>query len=304
VPEPVLPTLSPGDLGFVGSAVAGWRKTLRGVSVAFRPLRMLADLAPVERLQLDVFGMTERDLVSATELVVVPETGGEVLGAFVPGDVADDLAGVLIGWGGWVDRRPRLVSDFLAVEPRYRNLGLGAELKGLQAALAIERGFVEVVWTVDPLRAANARLNFEKLGAVADGYERDRYGAEFGVGLYGGMVSDRLHVRWEIDAARPRHRLRLGPPRRNPAADAALPPWTPGLGGAAARVAIPDDIDGLLARDPEAARRWRLEVRAALEEAFAEGWRVGGFAPRTEPTRAASSLVLERGVRDAGASAA
>jgi predicted GNAT superfamily acetyltransferase len=298
----VLP-LSPAALGFAGDEAAGWRKTLRGTSVAFRSLRSLPDLMPVERLQLDVFGMTERDMVSATELVVVPETGGVVLGAFAPGDVAEDLAGVLIGWGGWVDGRPRMVSDFLAVEPRFRNLGLGAELKALQAAVAVSRGFVEIVWTVDPLRASNARLNFEKLGAIADGYERDRYGADFGVGLYGGMPTDRLHVRWDIGSRRVRDRLLRGTPRRDPDRDAALPRWRPGLPGAAALVAIPDDIDRLVAADPDAARGWRETVRDGLEGAFAEGWRVTGFAPGQDAARGESALVLERDGtdRDGGA---
>ena len=71
-----------------------------------------------------------------------------------------------VGWGGFVGR-PRVVSDFLAIRPEARSLGLATELKRLQAAIALSRGFEEIVWTVDPLRAANARLNFGKLGATA-----------------------------------------------------------------------------------------------------------------------------------------
>lgn len=300
-PAPQAPAFSAADLGFAGDETAGWTKTLRGTPVAFRPLRSLADLAPTERLQLDVFGMTERDLVAASELVVVPETGGEVIGAFVAGAETETLAGVLIGWGGWVDRRPRIVSDFLAVEPGFRNLGLGAELKKLQAAIALARGFAEIVWTVDPLRAANARLNFEKLGAIADHYERDRYGEEFGLGLYGGMPTDRLHVRWEIANSHVRERLLGGPPARDPAAIAARPAWSPGLGGASARIAIPGDIDALLAADPNAARRWRIEIRTALEDAFGEGWRVTGFAAAATRNGPVPVLLLDRADSHPGA---
>lgn len=298
-PAPDAVPFTAADLGFAGDDAIGWTKTLRGIPVAFRPLRTLPEIAPTEQLQLDVFGMTERDLVSASELVVVPETGGDVIGAFVPVDGADTLAAVLIGWGGWVDFRPRIVSDFLAVDPRFRNLGLGAELKRLQAALSLARGFAEIVWTVDPLRAANARLNFEKLGAVADHYERDRYGEDFGVGLYGGMPTDRLHVRWDITSRRVRERLLNGPPVRDSAA-VAPPDWRPGLDGAAARIAIPGDIDAVLAADPGAARRWRMDTRTALEGAFAEGWRITGFAG-AGPNRAASILLLDR-TDDHGAS--
>ncbi len=147
-------------------------------------------------MQEQVFGVSERDLIPANELIVVAETGGAVIGAFCP-EQPDTPRGSLVGWGGFVDQ-PRIVSDFLAVRPEARNLGLAAELKRLQAAIALDRGFAEIVWTVDPLRAANARLNFGKLGAIATGYEIDRYGSAFAPGLYGGMPSDRLHVTWDI----------------------------------------------------------------------------------------------------------
>ncbi len=287
------------DLGFAGDDASGWTKTLRGTPVAFRPIRALAEFDPVERLQQVVFGVSDRDLAAASGLIVVQETGGEILGAYVPDGGDLTLAGVLVGWGGWVDRRPRILSDLLAVEPRFRNLGLGGELKKLQAAVALSRGFKEIVWTVDPLRAANARLNFEKLGAVSDVYERDRYGAEYGAGLYGGMPTDRLHVRWEIGSDHVRDRLLGGAPARDRDAVASLPAWRPGLRAHAARIAIPDDVDALLAADPDAARRWRLDTRAQIEGAFADGWHVTGFAPGTGPDRSASSLLLER-PHDAG----
>ncbi len=297
---PVAVPFTAADLGFAGDDTSGWTKTLRGTPVVFRPIRELAGFGPVERLQQVVFGVSDRDLAAASGLIVVQETGGEILGAYVPDGGDLTLAGVLVGWGGWVDRRPRILSDLLAVEPRFRNLGLGGELKKLQAAVALARGFKEIVWTVDPLRAANARLNFEKLGAVSDLYERDRYGAEYGAGLYGGMPTDRLHVRWEIGSERVRDRLLGGAPARDTDAVAALPAWRSGLRANAARVAIPDDIDALLAADPDAARRWRLDTRAEIEAAFAEGWHVTGFASGIEPQRSASSLILERSHDDAG----
>ena len=83
-----------------------------------------------------------------------------MIAAFLPED-PDRAVGILVGWGGFVGR-PRVVSDFLAVLPEARNLGLATELKRLQAAIALSRGFEEIVWTVDPLRAANARLELRQ----------------------------------------------------------------------------------------------------------------------------------------------
>ncbi|MGI9254329.1 MAG: hypothetical protein ACR2J8_11315 [Thermomicrobiales bacterium] len=285
---------TPASLGFAGDESSGWTRTCRGVPVHFVILRTLDALQPCERLQLDVFGVTERDLIPANELIVVSETGGEVFGAFVPTPAGPHMAATLIGWGGFVSGKGRIVSDFLAVETPYRNLGLGADLKRLQAAVALSRGFHDIVWTVDPLRAPNARLNLEKLGATCHHYERNRYGAEFGAGLYGGMPTDRLHMTWTIGSGHVRDRLLTGAGMTDPALAASLPPWRPGLAASRAVLALPSDIDALLADSPEQASAWRMSLREALETAFAEGWTITGFIPNTDPERGISSYLLER----------
>jgi predicted GNAT superfamily acetyltransferase len=265
------PPLDPGRLGFVGSEEDGWEREVRGRRVRFRVLRTLPDLAHVETLQQRVYGISERDLVSATELIVVEETGGAVIGAFLE-DNPGQAAGVLVGWGGYVGR-PRVVSDFMAVRLEARNLGLAFEMKRLQAAIAASRGFVEIVWTVDPLLAANARLNFGKLGAVSRHYEIDRYGAGFAADRYGGMPSDRLHLVWEITAPRVIARLQG---TQIPEPDDA-PLYAPGTSSNCVLVPIPSDIDAMVKTDPGLARQWRLRVREQLTRAFAEGFAITGF---------------------------
>jgi predicted GNAT superfamily acetyltransferase len=257
--------------------------------VHFKILATIDDLLHAERLQEEVFGVSERDLIPANELVVVPETGGAVLAAFLP-DEADHAAGVLLGLGGFVGR-PRIVSDLLAVRADARNLGLGEALKHLQAALALQRGFAEIVWTVDPLRAANARLNFAKLGATASAYAINRYGSSFAPGLYGALPSDRLHVQWEIGSPRVIDRL-LGRAAPYETSLAPLPPFVPGTPEDAVRVEIPADIDALLAANPEQAMAWRLRLRDTLSRAFAEGFAITGFLRAT--AGAGPAYVLER----------
>ncbi|MDP9364243.1 MAG: hypothetical protein M3Q10_08465 [Chloroflexota bacterium] len=293
LPAPA-PPLTAADLGFAERARAGWRKRVGDRDVLFRPLRRLSDLLPVEALQRAVFGVTDRDLLPASALVVVPETGGEVLGAFGGEGTSsgEELLGFALGWGGFRDGRPRLVSDMLGVRADRRHAGLGAELKRLQALRALERGFPEVVWTVDPLRAANARLNIEKLGAVADRYEEDRYGAGYGAGLYGGLSTDRLHVTWHLTSPRVRDRL-LGRARPTDPADVAdLPRFAPGLAVPRALVPLPADVDRLLADDPSGVLQWRLALRSDLTAAFGAGFAVTGFAADRE--RQQAWYVIER----------
>jgi chorismate synthase len=259
-------------LGFETTA-SGWRKSVGGRLLDFRRLRNRPDLEQTERLQRDVFGVSERDLASFSLLIVVHKTGGEVLGAFD----GERLVGFISGYGGYVDGRPLLVSDFMAVEPGARG-GLGFAIKTLQGAVALEAGFETAIWTVDPLRAANARLNFERLGARSNVYTRDVYGNDFAEGLYGGMPSDRLTVNWPLTSARVADRLLRGHTPLAPDALDDVPDYASGCAAQAARVAIPTDIDALLAVDPVAAVAERLHVRAQLEAAFAASYPITAFA--------------------------
>ena len=268
------------QLGFTAITPAGasveehaWRRRVGAAELIFRRLRSRPDLEQTERLQREVFGVADRDLAPFSMLVVVHKTGGEVLGAFD----GERLVGFISGYGGYVRGAPLLVSDLMAVEPGYRG-GLGFALKALQGAVTLAAGFATAIWTVDPLRAANARLNIERLGAHAREYTRDVYGSDFAEGLYGGMLSDRLTITWPLASRQVTARLTHGHSPLVPDALAATPDYVSGFRGDRARVAIPGDIDALLERDPSAAREWRFGVRAQLEAAFACGYVITAFA--------------------------
>ncbi len=258
------------DFGFLDAGENRWRREVRGRAVVLRRLATLADLTPIEQLQQEVMGAGELDVMPANGLIVIPETGGAVLAAEVDGE----LAGALWGFGGFVAGQPRIVSDWMGLRAAHRSLGLGAELKRLQAALAIAAGFHEIVWTVDPLRAANARLNVAKLGATSRRYEVDRYGA-YAEGLYGTMPTDRLHMQWDLRDPAVLDRL-----RGEPSPDSREPPPEADRWSRDRRVVpIPANIDTLVAADPAAALAARLRVRKQLQAAFADGYVLDGFRP-------------------------
>ena len=266
--------VAPETLGFE-SHPEGWWKTVGERRLLFTRLHSRLDLEKTERLQYMVFGVSDRDLASCSILVTVHETGGEVLGAFH----GERLVGFVSGWGGYVDGRSRIVSDLMAVEAGYRG-GIGFALKELQAVVASQAGFEEIVWTVDPLRAANARLNFERLGAHARKYLRNVYGENFGEGLYGGLPSDRLFITWPLRSARVRSRLLGRYQPLAPAALATIPEYALGTSESRVRFAVPGDFDALLASDPAQVHEWRRRLREIFEAAFASGYTVTGFAGR------------------------
>jgi predicted GNAT superfamily acetyltransferase len=59
-------------------------------------------------------------------------------------------------------------------------------------------------------------------------------------------------------------------------------------------VHLPSNIDMLLARDPNAALRWRLTLRETLQLAFAAGYAISGFVAQTLPDQGLSSYVLTK----------
>ncbi|MFL5758243.1 MAG: hypothetical protein ACJ789_00815 [Thermomicrobiales bacterium] len=288
-----------GDLG--EATPSAWQRTLGGRVVTFRMLRTLEELAYAEDLQRDVFGVTDYDLISAGELIVVHETGGEVIGAFVDEHSGEQAVGCLFGWGGFVDGRPRIVSDFMAVRKTMRSGRIGASLKRLQAAIALARGFQEIIWTVDPLRAANARLNFGKLGAYADRYIENLYGETYGEAIYGGLPSDRIQVTWPIASpAVQRHLVQAdhASAEIEPAAAAVFDARRPEV--ERALIPIPKNIDTIVKSDRAAARAWRMRLRGELQVAFAAGLAITGFVSDVDPGQELAAYVVERTTRGKG----
>lgn len=281
--------MTPETLGFEAMGRTTWRKIVRGREIDFRLLTELAEFAPVEELQREVMGASDLDLFPASGLIVVPETGGHVLGAYIEGE----LAGAVYGFGGYVDNVARIVSDWMGVRPRFRSAGLGAELKGMQAVVALAGGFREIVWTVDPLRAANARLNFERLGAYSDHYEENRYGEGYATGLYGGLPTDRLHMTWPISDPAVEARLCGQLPLRTAADVLELEHYDPNRSPNQALIYLPADIDAILRSDPNAALRWRLLLRETIQQALEAGYVIRGFVPGVAADGDLSAYVIE-----------
>ena len=95
--------------------------------------------------------------------------------------------------------QPYLHSHMLAVRDRYRNRGLGAQLKLEQRREALSRGIRLMEWTFDPLEIKNAYLNIHKLGAIVRSYYVNFYGVSSSR-LQGGLPTDRLVAEWYLDS--------------------------------------------------------------------------------------------------------
>jgi predicted GNAT superfamily acetyltransferase len=166
-------------------------------------------------------------------------------------------------------------SHIAGVAPELSGRGVGYALKLHQRAWALDRGVRTITWTFDPLVGRNAYFNLVKLGAVAAEYLPDFYGG-MDDGINGGDETDRLLVRWELDAPGA-----TGAPSDGSvvaldrSADGG--PVAGSLDGDRLLVAVPSDVEKLRATDPALARRWRTAVREALVPLLADGAQITGF---------------------------
>ncbi|MBI4577092.1 MAG: GNAT family N-acetyltransferase [Planctomycetes bacterium] len=236
-------------------------------------------------LQRAIWGFADEDLIPARYLNVVTRIGGVVLGTRHGGR----LVGFCFGFPGRRGAEPIFYSHMTGVLEAWRGRGVALGLKLAQRDFALAEGYREMDWTFDPLEARNAAFNVAKLGAVADEYLHNIYGASSGP-IQGGLDTDRLVARWFLDSPRVRGRLGCAqaPPgpealQRVPwaldAIDALDAPDRPRLDLDAPRVAVavPGDIQGLKRRDLPLARAWREASREVLSHYLGRGYRLVEF---------------------------
>jgi predicted GNAT superfamily acetyltransferase len=256
-----------------------WRlaeEAARAAGVTLRPLDRLEDADAINRVIAATWGTQHLD----REILVALATSGNVPWGACDGD---EVVGYVLGWLGLdTEDGLHLHSHMLATLPDRRHRGVGAALKLAQRAQALDRGVRVVRWTFDPLVARNAWFNLVKLGAIADRFHEDFYGAmddEINVG----DRTDRLVVRWDLEAMTPGTREPVGFPvldrtgddERPRPSELRSPGTTPAL------VRIPREYHRLRTGAPELGAEWRAAVGSALRSCFEAGLRVTGFTADT-----------------------
>ncbi len=225
-------------------------------------------------IELQIWG---QGVVPPGILRAATHMGGLAIGAFV----GDELAGFVFGFLGrrqlggvhhWLHH-----SHVLGVLPQWRGHGIGAMLKREQARQCLESGIELMTWTFDPLRGLNAYQNLEKLGATTSIYEVRHYGL-MADAQNADLDSDRLLVTWWLS----RERTAASGNGDLPSALAAGPDGLPGrtrleLVGPEVLVAVPNDLDAILASRPSQAVAWREAVRAVMLHYFGRGFEAVGF---------------------------
>ncbi len=226
--------------------------------IEIRALTESEDLKTVVKLQREIWGFEDVDLLPLRLFVVATKIGGQVFGAFN----GRRMVGFCLAIPGLkAGGKTYLHSHMLGVTQEYRNAGVGRMLKLVQRDDALKRGVSLIEWTFDPLEIKNAFFNMERLGAIVRRYVLNQYGTTSSP-LHGGLPTDRCIAEWWIASPRVNAITAGQPFERNPVE---------------ARVAIPSDIAAIRANDPARAREIQQTASEQFRAAFDRGLAVIGF---------------------------
>jgi predicted GNAT superfamily acetyltransferase len=212
------------------------------------------------RIQREIWNYPDAELYPFRLFVNLGHIGGHVVGAFTS---EGEQVGLVASLPAWRAGRRYFYSLLLGVVAGHEGRGLGRALKLAQRERALADGIDCIEWSFDPLRAKNANLNINRLGALVRRYEPDRYGS-LDSRFQRGLPSDRLIAEWWLESPRVQRAL-AGEPVR----DALERP--------ARVIEIPTDIDALIHHRLPEAQAWQNRVRQLFQKSFAENLMVTGF---------------------------
>ena len=226
-------------------------------------LSNLNEFSDAVRLQREIWGFKDVDLLPLRLFVVASKIGGQALGAFHDGRmVAFCLCIPGLKPGG----KYYLHSHMLGVMPGYRNSGVGRKLKLKQREYALTSGIDLIEWTFDPLEIKNAFFNIERLGAIVRRYVHNQYGTTTSR-LHGGLPTDRLIAEWWIRTERV-EAICNGRLFNRPDTQASI--------------SVPVGIGELREQDPPRAREIQAAIGNNFDRQFRSGLAVIGFEKSAE----------------------
>jgi len=162
--------------------------------IRIRKLDRYSDFEKLVDIQRVVWKHDDADLTPTHQFRISSRMGGILLGAYV----GEELAGFVFSFPSVFQKKLCQHSHLLAVLPAYQGLGLGKKLKWAQRHWALKLGYDRITWTMDPLQARNANLNFHALGAMSKTYLSNFYGTMSSLTLAPGLPTDRLLLEWPI----------------------------------------------------------------------------------------------------------
>ncbi|KON87904.1 hypothetical protein AF332_14410 [Sporosarcina globispora] len=250
-----------------------------------------SELTGIADIQSLVWG--EDGVIPIPLMVATINSGGNAIAAIEKN--SDKIVGFCYGFPGMDrKRKPFIYSHMLAIHPDYRNAGIGKQLKLAQRQWALDYGYDQIKWTVDPLEIRNGYLNLNKLGGVVNTYLPDYYGTMTDK-INNGIRSDRLLLEWNLDSGRVNQALGIKKKVENfwhtyrsilhwtGSENAPIPETSFEIQDEQGfLLAIPKEIQRIKEINTELVKEWRIITREIMMSAFKAGYSlVGVIRPET-----------------------
>lgn len=163
--------------------------------IIIRPLTEIWEFEQAVHVQKMAWNRSDYSLVPPTMLKSFTKNGGCVIGALILINDSEILVGYAFGFLAMTSEHKLYHhSQQVAVLPEFQNLGIAKKLKLAQIGYVKDvHGLKIMTWTVDPLLAKNAKLNYHKLGAIGRIYWENYYGSRDD-SLNSGLETDRIEV--------------------------------------------------------------------------------------------------------------
>jgi predicted GNAT superfamily acetyltransferase len=227
-------------------------------NIEIRHLQSVEEFREAVRLQQEIWGFEDIELLPVRLFVVATKVGGQAIGCYD----GSDMVGFLLAIPGVKPNGEHyLHSHMMGVKKGYRDHGLGRRMKIEQRNEALSRGIRLVEWTFDPLEIKNAHFNIERLGAVVSRFVLNQYGTTTSH-LHGGLPTDRCVAEWRLDSSRVGNLLNGAPEPR---------------GQVIERVSVPSNIAEIRTSDPGRARSIQASVSEGFLKAMDQGLAATGF---------------------------
>lgn len=272
-------------------------------NISYQPITDIDDINKVVELQRRIWGP---DVVTTLpQLVAAVHNGGVIIGAYDN----EQVIGFCYGFPCFKNGQIYLCSHMAGIDPEYRNLGIGNQLKLKQRNWALEYGYRKIIWTFDPLETRNAYLNLCKLGGYVRTYIENYYGT-MNDPLNQDLPSDRFQVEWDLDSIKT-NQIIQGQSQEMEVwklyrsliqyefKDLLSTPITRiSLGSENGYlVPVPGDIHLMKSKNIELGKKWRIELRKVFQEAFSKGYIAVSLIKGTDSIY---YYVLEKSEKDKG----
>jgi len=231
--------------------------------IKIREVESVEELQGCVDLQRAVFATSDLENSPVRHLIVTKCAGGFTLGAFD----GDKMVGFVLSVPMFRGEERAFYSHMTAVDKKYQNYGIGAQLKWAQRERALAERIKYIKWTFQPVQARNAFFNLERLGVTIKIYQPNFYGTDYSTSAEqdkaSGLDSDRLFAEWFLDA-----------PKVSALAKGEEFVET---GEVVCRIEIPNNWNELVVADTPKAIAEQERIKGEFQTAFAENLIVRGF---------------------------